>query len=180
MNKQTWTASNLDTPYTLDTYSTFNLDCEEQLMDEGKTYDDYEWEYDTKNYLAALAENWQKLMRENILDSVILSITVAGAPSSPNYYNFTTDSAPIEIEYDLEALAAYIAAHRAYYDDNKRHSYDGYMWLGEDIDAQIIYYLENESTKLYPVDTYIMDQYEDIPQYEYVTMTEKQPETTAS
>lgn len=175
MEKQTWTASTLDTPYTLDTYTTFSLDCEEQLVDEGKTYNDYEWEYDTEGYLASLAQNWQKLMRKNIIDDVIISVTVTGAPSSPKYYNHTTDSAPIEVEYNPEALSSYIAAHATHYEKEKRHSYDGYIWLGGEIDAQIIYYLENESTKLYSVDDYYMDQLDDTNQYEYVTAIEKQP-----
>lgn len=165
---KTWTASTLDTPYTLDTYATFTLDCEESLMDEGKTYEDYEWEYDTKEYLAALAANWEKLMTANILDKVILSVTVTGAPTSPREYNFTTDSAPISITYNPAALQEYIAANQAHYKENKRHSVDGYMWLGDETDAQLIYYMENESTRIYSTDNYVMDQYENVPEYEYV------------
>jgi len=54
------------------------------------------------------------------------------------------------------------------------------MWLGDEEDSHMIYYLENESTRLYPVDTYFMDQYEAVPEYEYVSMTEKTPEPLAA
>lgn len=168
-NMKTRELSTLDTPYTLDTYATFPIDCEDQIIDDGKTYEDYEWEYDIENYLQALADNWEKLMRANILDNVLKNITVTGKATSPRFYNYTTDSAPITIEYDEKALHAYIDAHRAEYEAKKRRSYDGYMWLGEEEDAMLIWYMETVSTKLYSTEAYMIDQYEDVPQYEYVS-----------
>jgi len=169
MNKKEMTI--IDTPYTIDTYNTFTLDNEEALMDEGKTYDDYEWEYDHKGYVQALADNWEVLMRENILDDIIKNITVTGKAHSPREYNFTTDNAPIAIEYDQEALHAYIEAHKEQYEAEKRHSYDGYMWLGEEEDNMLMWYMETVSTKLYRTVDYYMDQRDDVIEYEYMSNT---------
>lgn len=160
-----------DTPYTIDTYSTFTMDGDEASIEDGKTYDDYEWEYDKKGYVQALAENWQKLMRENILNEVILNVTVTGPASSPREYNFKTDNAPIDIEYNAEKLSAYIEANRAKYDEEKRKSYDGYMWLGEEIDNMILWYLETVSAKVYTTDSYFMDQCDEVSEYEFIGST---------
>ena len=168
-NMTTRELSTLDTPYTLDTYNTFSLDCEEALIDDGKTYDDYEWEYDIENYLQALADNWGKLMRANILDNVLKNITVTGKAYSPREYNFTTDNAPIAIEYDQEALHAYIEAHKEQYEAEKRRSHDGYMWLGEEEDNMIMWYLSTVSASLYSIGSYILDQYDDVSECEYVS-----------
>lgn len=163
----------VDTPYTIDTYSTFTMDDDENMIEDGKTYDDYEWEYNSKEYVQALAENWQVLMRENILDPIIKNITVTGSAYSPREYNFTTDNAPVSIEYDQEALHAYINKNKERYNKEKRHSYDGYIWLGDDEDAMIIWYMETVSTCQFSTDDYFMDQRDKVSAYEYISMQEK-------
>ena len=140
-------------------------------MDDGKVYDDYEWEYDYVGYLQALANNWQVLMSDNILDSVIENITITGAPISPREYNFWTDRAPIEIEYNETALQSYIEANREQYEKEKRRDHPGYWWLGDERDAEMIWYMEHASTVLYPTNTYVTDQYDKVNDYEYVSNT---------
>lgn len=169
MNKKEMTI--IDTPYTIDTYNTFTFDNEEVFMEDGKTYDDYEWEYDHKGYLQALADNWEKLMRENILDDIIKNITVTGEAYSPREYNFTTDNAPITIEYDPEALHAYIEAHKEQYEAEKRRDYDGYMFLGDEEDNMLMWYMETVSTKMYSPEDYYMDQRDNVSEYEYISNT---------
>lgn len=169
-----------DTPYTIDTYSLFTMDNEEAIMDDGKTYDDYEWEYDNKGYVQALADNWLKLMRGNIIDPVILAIESDGPAYSPREYNFKTDNAPISITIDRDALNAYIETNKEKYEKEKRHSYDGYIWLGEEIDNMLMFYLENESIKLYSTEDYYMDQREQVSEYEYMSNTLIEPETPAT
>lgn len=162
-----------DTPYSIDTYSLFAFDCEDLLIDDDKTYDDYEWKYDTKNYIQSLADNWLALMNDNIIDTVILSITSDGPAFSPREYNFRTDNAPITIEYNATALHQYIDTNHSSFLKEKRYSSDGYVWLGTDEDAMILFYLETASTKLYPTESYILDQYENVSQYDYVEHTIK-------
>ena len=169
-----------DTPYTLDTYATFTMDNTDEYMLENERetnpnaeYDDFDWTCDHKGYLQSLADNWLVLMRENILDSVILAIEITGAPISPREYNFSTDRAPIEITYNETALLEYIAKHREQYEKEKRHSYDGYIWLGDERDNEIMWYMQNASTVLYTPDAYVMDQYEYMNEreFDYVTCT---------
>lgn len=168
-----------DTPYTLDTYSTFTMDNADEYMLETEReanpdaiYDDYDWTYDHAGYLQALADNWQTLMRENILDGVILAINITGTPISPREYNFSTDRAPIEIEYNEKLLQAVIDANRAKYEKEKRRSCDGYMWLGDERDNEIMWYMEHASTALYSPADYQMDQHEQVDEFDYVTYTQ--------
>jgi len=64
------------TPWTLDTYQTFTFDRDEEciLETEGGGYDNYEWDYNTDGYLDELAKNRIELLKDNILDDVILDV----------------------------------------------------------------------------------------------------------
>lgn len=155
----------IDTPYTIDTYSTFTTDhAEEYLLEAMReenpdiVYDDIDWNYDHEGHIQALAENCVALMNKNICDNVIKSITLNGKAYSPKEYNFTTDNAPISITYNEEALAVYIEEHREKYEKEKRQSYDGYMWLGDERDNELQWYMKTASTALYSIEDYYMDQ----------------------
>lgn len=182
--------STSDTPYTLDTYATFTFDDAVEYITENMrelhpelpeiSYDDIEWNYDCEGYLAALAKNWESLMRDNMLDDVILKVTVTGKPHSPREYNFSTDDAPIEIEYNEKALCEYIAAHRDQYEREKRRSYDGYMWLGDERDNEIMWYLAHNAryhtsgtNGNYTPGNYVVDQLEKIAATDYIDYTLK-------
>lgn len=177
MKTTTLKMSITDTPYTIDTYSTFDLDsADEFIMENIKedhpeltdiSYDDIDWTYDNKGYVQALADNWLKLMKEHIKDAIILDITSDGPAYSPREYNFTTDSAPVSFTIDQEALEAYIALHKEAYEREKHRSYDGYMWLGDELDNMFLFYIEKESTQAYTIDHYLTDQYEQVDAYEF-------------
>ena len=107
-------------PFTLDMYSTFTMDsCEEIILecqkDEWKPsdYDSYNWTYNIDAIHNRLASLWCEFMldkynvwlNENdviIKDCKLLSI------HRPKYYNYTTDSADIEVEFDARKLNAFI------------------------------------------------------------------------
>jgi len=127
---------NRDTQYTIDTYSIFNLDSEYEyelqniveLADEyglpdnigynspGNSYcadiDDYiEFDYDMDGYRESLANASIEIMREWVNDhapGVVNSIELE-SNSSPQFYNFTTDSYTFEIDYDKSKLQEWVS-----------------------------------------------------------------------
>lgn len=168
------------TPYTIDTYSMFGLDCEDALIDDGKVYDDYDWTYLHKKYVQALADNWLLLMRENIIDDVVLDIAIVGEAYSPREYNFTTDNCQVSFDVDIDKLRAYVEAHRAQYDIEHIRDHDGFWWFGNEDDTMLHWYLQTVSATQYTPDTYVQDQYEGVPQYEYVECTPIVPDTATA
>lgn len=110
----------ISSPFTLDQYYTFTTDSVEEMIlewqkDDGKpsTYDDYEWTYDMDAIHKKLASLWCEFVLDKynqfmkdadviIKDCKVLSI------HSPKYYNYTTDSADIEIQFDARKLNAFI------------------------------------------------------------------------
>lgn len=158
------------TPYTIDTYDTFTItEAEDIIMDDlGVDYYAIEWTHDNEGFIQDLAKSWCELMNNNILDDVIKSIELDGKAYSPKYYNYTTDNCQVFITYNEVKLDEYIAKNIADYEKNKIRSCDGFMFLGDETDAKIHYYLKNESVKLYSINDYLMDQYENVQSYEYI------------
>lgn len=74
----------------------------------GYNYDDFEWDYDHKSIVKDLAERRAKYL-ENDVD-VIHSVKVLET-GSPREYNFSTDWATFEIDYDKDAVDTYIYDH---------------------------------------------------------------------
>jgi hypothetical protein len=180
------------TPWTIDTYSTFDLEGHEdqeiynynEENGTSYTYDDFNWSYDHKGLVKQLANNWLDLTKFNILDDVILAITPDGEPWSPREYNFTTDDQNINFLVDYNKLVAYIEANREHYNQNKISDSSGFWWLGDKDQTMLHYYLATKSANDYTENDYISDQY-DLLQgngqlYELVSfeLIEKQPEPT--
>ena len=171
----------LYTPYTLDMYNTFTFENAEESEidiynmdhDTGLSYDDFEWEYDLKGYKQAIAENCVKLLQDNIIDDVILNINSDMKVISPKEYNFTTDKIWLDIEYDEVKLDEYINKNKRHYEQEKIRSCDGFIWLGEEQSEKLIYYMEFVSEFVYTQDEYLMDMYEDVCEYEYMSMIKK-------
>ena len=158
------------TPYTLDTYQTFTFENDEEcLIDEGKTYDDYEWDYDCKGYLNDLAENLIVLLRDNILDDVITGINSDLKVSSPKQYNFDTDKIFIDFKVDQLKLDKYINDNIDEYNKNKLKSCDGFMWFGDDKETKLNYYLRKVSAEKYSQESYFYDQIDCVQGCEYIT-----------
>jgi len=165
------------TPYTLDRYATFTFEGYEDDLIEAyndkhgtrREYDDFEWAYNTKDYLIDLAENRLKLLRQNILDNVIIGIDADGEPTSPRYYNFDTDKAFNIWIVDIDALRRYVEEHKADYEENKLRDRDGFWWFGDEEQTMLNYYLFTESVKRYNKDDYFYNQLEQVDGKAYIT-----------
>ena len=166
----------LYTPYTLDTYSAFTMESDEERIIEdlknydqetGKeretplelTYDDIEWDFDCKGYVKALAENWLDIMRDNILDEVITGIDSDCIVHSPQYYNFTTDKIFATFTVDTEKLREYIK-NCPDFEAEKLKDRDGFMWFGDESQTMLSFYLHNESTKKLSNEAYMLEQFD--------------------
>lgn len=158
------------TPWTIDTYQTFNMErAEEQIVgylqeenpEKDITYDDINWTYDMKGYVQALAEKWQQLLTDNILDDVILSVELDGESYSPHEYNFSTDNCATVFDVNIEKLRAYIKENQGHYNKNYIRSCDGFMCLMDDEQVMLHYYLTYKSGDEYKPYTYIMDVLDD-------------------
>ena len=168
----------LYTPYTLDTYSIFTMESaiESEMYyynDENDTdieleYDDIECDMD--GYLKALADNLIDQLNDNIKDKVLHKFSYDGKVISPKEYNFVTDKIFIDIEYDKKELDKYIDKHKTEYEKEKIESRDGFIWLGDEDLTRIAYYITRESTKKLSKNDYIMNQFDDVSDYEYITI----------
>jgi hypothetical protein len=170
------------TPYTLDTYHTFTFESDEdyilEILNDEKsdeadeiTYDDVDWDYNTDGYLKDLAEKRVELMNDEILDDVILKVESKGEIVRPAYYNFTTDRDNTYFTVDIEKLEKYISGHKEDYEKNKIQSCGGFMWLGDEEQTMLNYYLMYKSAdddKGYTRHAYVIDQYDCFSPYEYI------------
>jgi len=164
------TLETLYTPYTLDTYSIFDMDIDEMSMFELEgEYDDYTFEYDFDTYKKDLAVNMIKLLKENIIDNVITGIESDCVVHSPKEYNYTTDKIYIDFIVNKKELDLYIEKNIDKYNTEKIKDREGFWWLGNEDQTRLNFYLCNKSIELYSSDDYVMDQYEDVQDYNYVT-----------
>lgn len=169
----------LYTPYTLDTYQTFTSDStEEMIIDymsedvkKDLNYDDIKWKYDWKPYKAALASNLVLLLNNHIVDDVILKIEQTSKVFSPREYNFITDWCMLTFTVNEENLRAYIAANKKDFNENKIQNKPGFVWLGDKPQEMINYYLATVSAQLYKPFTYMVNQLEEVDQYEFIHAT---------
>jgi hypothetical protein len=168
------------TPYTLDTYSTFEIGSDDDMEIENYneingtdlSYYDFNWTYDNESFLHDIAKKRLELMRDNILDDVIIGIKKDGEPWSPREYNFSTDNANNIYTVNIKKLKQYIKDNQEDYNKNKLKDRDGFMWFGDDHQTMLNYYLRTESAKEntgYTQDDYIVDIYDAIRAHEYVT-----------
>lgn len=117
---------NLYTPYTIDTYGTFKLEDEEEIISNynennntNYEYDDFEWEYDIDKYRKDLAKNLLELLKENIIDNVITKIESDLKVISPQYYNYTTDKIWLDFEINKDNLDKFIKDNSKEYEKSK-------------------------------------------------------------
>lgn len=158
------------TPYGINTYNLFDFEsADEQIMEniiedtkKQVVYDDIEWNYRHKSYVQALAHNWVKLMRSNILDSVIEGVGLTGKAYSPREYNYYQDSCEVQWFINGDALRSYIKQHKAHYEEHKIKSASGFSWLGNENETMLWYYLQYVSAEKYYHDAYFQDQMEGV------------------
>lgn len=141
-------------PFTLDMYSTFTTDsCEENILqwqeDDGKPsdYDSYDWTYDMDeihNWLGKLwcefvLDKYNQFMKDDIIikDCKVLSI------HRPKYYNYTTDSADIEVEFDARKLNAFIKRNKKLYMEFCERSSHYTSTPMEDYMEKLAFYMES-------------------------------------
>lgn len=164
------TLETLYTPYTLDTYNTFDLDIDEMSFFELEgEYDDYTFDYDFDTYKKDLAVNMIKLLKANILDNVITGIESDYIVHSPRSYNYETDKIYIDFIINKKELDLYIEKNIDKYNAEKIKDQDGFWWLGNEDQTRLNFYLYNESIEIYSSDDYVMDQYEGVESYQFIT-----------
>ena len=160
----------MSTPYTIDTYSTYLSDSYEEQEIEyynetnetDYNYDDFDWKYNHKGLVQHLADSLLEQMRENIIDDVILKIEADGEAWSPREYNFATDNASFIYTVNPEALEAYIADNAEAYETDKKKSYDGFWWRGDEDETRLAFYLEHKSVKDYTNEDNFYDQWDEL------------------
>lgn len=110
---------NRDTLATIDTYQMFTGESTDELQmynlredyGEDVTYDDFDWSYDHKAIVAALADVSLEYTLEKVreyLDCKDVTATIVDS-HSPNFYNYTTDSYIYAPELPDGVLAKYYA-----------------------------------------------------------------------
>lgn len=158
------------TPWTIDTYATFTGDMYEEMeleylseeLGRDVTYDDVEWEYNHKKLLEILTKNWIDFTRANILDDIIISIDQDGEPWSPREYNFSTDDCSITFGVNIERLRDWIEVNWEKYQAEKIQSQSGFIWLGDEDETMLEYYLRAKSAEEYTPESYLYDQLDDL------------------
>ena len=160
------------TPWTIDTYQLFDMEgVEYQLLpDDGpQDVDAYEWTYNNKEYVQALADSWRELVNEHATDDIVRGVELVGEAYSPKYYNFTTDNCQVSFDVDIDKLEQYVDAHRKQYAREHLRSCDGFMWFGDENDTMLEWYLRTVCAKQYQPNRYYMDQCDNVPAWEYVS-----------
>ncbi len=163
--------------FTLDTYQTFDMDwwysCHlYNLEEENLTEDDVDFTFDSTGYLKALAENQETFLNENCTDDIIKSYSLQkDSIYRPNYYNYTTDSANYLINFDARKLNKFIKDNR---EDFVKRFENKYYFLDTAIESyedKIEFYFDITFSKL--ENNYIMDQYETVSDYDYISYSKK-------
>lgn len=127
---------------TIDTYQTFDGGDVDDMMlqyynednDTNYEYDDFEWTYDHKAIVTDIARE-RAYALEKYYDAIHNARPVE--VGSPKYYNYSTDWADFEIQYDKTMVDAYIEDHK---DDYKE-------WYSDSGWYSAIEWRENEDEK---------------------------------
>lgn len=124
---------------TIDTYQTFTGDqTDENLIsyynDEHNTdydYDDFEWDYDHAQIVKDFAERRAEFLES---ESPAIHKCVPVSTGSPREYNYSTDYAMFEIDYDDDLVEKFIKENQEDYDEFYRSSgwYEHTEWRDDD------------------------------------------------
>ena len=124
---------------TIDTYCMFDGgDFEDELIEEYSErdyknygYDDFEWDYDHQSIVSNLAERRSEFLES---ESPAIHKCVPVSTGSPREYNFSTDYAMFEIDYDDDLVEKFIKENQEDYDRFYRDSgwYSHTEWRDDD------------------------------------------------
>ena len=136
------------TPYTCDTYSMFSSDVYFNYVsddqEEGAEFEDVF--FDQKQIIKKIGTIAADFMRDEY--SLITGAQVVGT-FSPKFYNYTTDSAEIEIEADMNAVRAYCIKNN-WEDQIEKIDADVWMMNGiyvkDQAEAMLLFYIDHFST----------------------------------
>lgn len=166
-------------PFTLDQYHTFTTDSTEENIllyqaDDGKPsdYDSYDWTYDIDAIHRKLGELWCEFVLDKynlwiknediiIKDCKLLSI------HRPKYYNYTTDSADIEVEFDTRKLNAFIKRNEKLYREFCERSSHYTSTPMEDYMEKLAFYMEKIAVEERLQDEWICFAYEGVNETMY-------------
>lgn len=164
--------------FTLDTYSIFDMDSWYSshlydLEEDWLTEEDVDFSFDSSGYLEALAENQETFLNENCIDDIIKSYSLKkDSIYRPQYYNYTTDSANYIVNFDARKLNKFIKENEwDFYERCKGKSYYIETAL-ESYDEKLEFYFETTFSKLN--DDYIIDQFENVSDYDFISYTIKE------
>lgn len=164
--------------FTLDTYQTFDMDsgysCHlYNIEEDGLTEDDVDFDFDSLGYLKELASNQETFLNENCIDDIIKSYTLKkDSIYRPKYYNYTTDSAEYSIEFDARKLNRFIKDNQESFLEKYKSSLYCRETEPESYEEKLEFYFETTYRKL--DNDYIMYQYENVSDYEYISYTIKE------
>ena len=166
MTSKTEIVATYDLPYTIDWYQTFppeymysSYTCDE----DGNERDN--WRVDYKKYIEMLAWKCADYIWEN--HDAVTKVKVISTYSPP-YYNYVTDSAEIEIEYDSDKVEELVSKFETAF----------YAWLNEFHDCiysseditdkdKLLFYIHTEYIKDWHEHSYLITMYEE-PDYDLV------------
>lgn len=163
--------------FTLDTYSTFDMDSWYSshlydLEEDGLTEEDVDFSFDSRGYLEALAENQETFLNENCIDDIIKSYSLKkDSIYRPKYYNYTTDSADYTINFDARKLNKFIKENEwNFYERCKGKSYYIETAL-ESYEEKLEFYFDTAYREL--DNDYIINQFENVSDYDFISYTIK-------
>lgn len=163
--------------FTLDTYQTFDMDywyviLRESITEEGENPDDFDFDFDSTNYLEELAGNATDFYNKECTDDIIKSYKLKkDSIYRPDYYNYTTDSAEYTINFDARKLNKYIKENEKEYIENCNNKSYYIKTPLEDYWEKIAFYFNK--TYSHKFDEYIMNQFENVSDYDYISYSIK-------
>ena len=164
--------------FTLDTYSIFDMDSGYSLHlynleEDGFTEDDVDFSFDSRWHLEALAENQETFLNENCIDDIIKSYSfIENSISRPAYYNYTTDSANYTVDFDARKLNKFIKENQENFLERCNNKSYYIASPLENYDEKLEFYFETTFSKLN--DEYIMNQFENVSDYDFISYTIKE------
>ena len=164
--------------FTLDTYSIFDMDSGYSLHlynleEDGLTEDDVDFSFDSRWYLEALAENQETFLNENCIDDIIKSYSfIENSISRPAYYNYTTDSASYTVDFDARKLNKFIKENQENFLERCNNKSYYIASPLENYEEKLEFYFETTFSKLN--DEYIMNQFESVSDYDFISYTIKE------
>ena len=152
-------------PYTCDTYSTFTddnfIESEiEYLNDNSKkeiTYDDLDIEHNRKGIVEGIGEILASFLVDNY---EFINNCKVDSVSMPNFYNYTTDTATMEVDCDYDEILAYCKEYQNEYDEYLINEARYYLRVPVE-ELPLIFYIQNYSNEEIKND-YLMTVYDEI------------------